>query len=133
MSLHKNAEINLHLFDVAFDLGPCVNNLILQHGVIHHLLQLVTDGVTEVTSCAGVCQVVIPAGKHHCGEREQLVAAHKCIVSFALDSKAVLSLKTGLTDKGAMQSGTQGDLKHVLFDSTEPIKESEHGRAYVWR
>ena len=123
--MHKTAELSLHLADIAFDLGPCVNNLILQHGIVHHLLQLIADGVTEVTSCAGVCQVVVPAGKHHCGEREQLVAAHKRIVSLALDSNAVLSVMTGLMGKGAIQSGTEGDLTCVLFYSTKPTKESE--------
>ena len=69
---------------VGFDFGLGVLNLILQQGVIHHLLQLIPDGVTQVTCRPSICQVVVPAGKHHCGEGEQLVAAHKPTVALTL-------------------------------------------------
>ena len=73
-----------HLAYVGFDFGPGVLNLVLQQGVIHHLLQLIPDGVTQVARCPSICQVVVPAGKHHCGEGEQLVAVHKATVAVTL-------------------------------------------------
>ncbi len=78
------AGMQSHLAYIGFDFGPGVLNLVLQQGVIHHLLQLIPDGVTKVARRPSICQVVVPAGKHHCGEGEQLVAVHKATVALTL-------------------------------------------------
>ena len=77
---------------VGFDSGPGVLDLVLQQGVIYHLLQLIPDGVTQVACRPSICQVVVPAGKHHRGEGEQLVAVHKATVALTLRSQSMLSL-----------------------------------------
>ncbi len=86
-----------HLAYVGFDFGPDVLDLVLQQGVIHHLLQLIPDGVTQVARRPSICQVVVPAGKDHCGEGEQLVAVHKPTVSLTLhlQTGCVRSLQGG--------------------------------------
>ena len=75
-----------NLANIGLDFGPGVFDFVLQQGIIHHLLQLVPDGVPQVTRSPGVCQVVVPAGKYHSGKREQLVVTHKTTVTFALHS-----------------------------------------------
>ena len=77
-------KVGGYLAYVGLDLGPGVLNLVCQHCIIHHLLELVPDGVAQVASCSCVCQVVVPAGKHHSGEGKQPIAAHKSTVSFTL-------------------------------------------------
>ncbi len=83
---------------VGFDFGPGVLNLVLQQGIIHHLLQLIPDGVTQVARRPSICQVVVPAGKHHRGEGEQLVAVHKATVALTLhlQTGCVCSLQGGI-------------------------------------
>jgi len=77
---------------VGFDFGPGVLDLVLQQGIIHHLLQLIPDGVTQVARRPSICQVVVPAGKHYRGEGEQLVAAHKATVALTLRSQSRLCM-----------------------------------------
>ena len=42
------------LADVSLDFGSRVLNLVLQQGIIHHLLQLVPDGVAQVAGSPSI-------------------------------------------------------------------------------
>lgn len=72
------------LADVSLDFGSRVLNLVLQQGIIHHLLQLVPDGVAQVSGRPSICKMVVPACKHDSREGKQLVAANKPCVTIAL-------------------------------------------------
>lgn len=84
MIMTSSNTVGEYLAYVGLDPGPSVLNLVCQHCVIHHFLELVPNGMAQVAGCTCICQVVVPAGKHHSGEGEQLIAAHKSTVSFTL-------------------------------------------------
>lgn len=94
---------------VGFDFGPGVLDLVLQQGIIHHLLELIPDGVTQVARRPSICQVVVPASKHHCGEGEQLVAVHKATVAITLRLQTgCVCGSSGGTVCRSMMSGSEG-------------------------
>ena len=73
-----------YLANVGLDPGSGVLNLVFQQSIVHHFLQLVANGVAQVACRRCIRQVVVPAGKHHSGEGEQPVLAHKSAVAFSL-------------------------------------------------